>query len=285
MKVIITGKTSYIGTHLCEFFELKGYSVKMVSLRDGLDKVDFSGYDVVVHCSAIVHKDEREYKNDYEKINHKLAVDTAKKARDEKVSQFIFLSSMSVYGTGCSKITKETEPKPNSLYGKTKLEAEKEILELNSDLFTVTVIRPPMVYGKGCIGNYMKLRDFIKKHKVFPKVNNKKSFINIKNLSFFIYSIIERQKSGIFMPMDEEYVSTTHLAENIAKAHNKKLRLSKFMGILISLVNAVGLNKTVKKAFGSLYYDESCATKVGYVSFEKGIKETESTKSTKKTTP
>ncbi len=276
MKIIVTGKNSYIGTNVKKFFESKGHLCKTVSLRNGLDGIDFTGYDAVVHCVAAVHKKEKAHKDLYKKINTILAVDTAKKAKCAGVKHFIFLSSMSVYGDKISKISKDTKPNPVSLYGKSKLDAEKKIFNLADENFIVTVLRPPMVYGKNCPGNYVKLRKIVKTFPLFPKSGNKKSIIYVKNLAVFIYSLAigkdDEKKSGIFLPMDSDYVSTDFIAETIAKSLNKKLIISKFMGTVIKIFKNV---KILKKAFGDLYYDESCATKINFIKFTDAVFEIE----------
>ena len=84
-------------------------------------------------------------------------------AKEDGVKQFIFLSSMSVYGMDTGVITKETVPVPKSNYGKSKLQAEEGINALSSDDFKVCTLRPPMVYGKDCKGNFQKKSSFLKR--------------------------------------------------------------------------------------------------------------------------
>ncbi len=272
MRVSITGKTSYIGLNVKSFFEERGYICGTVSLRDGLENIDFSEADIVIHCAGAVHRKDGLSEEDFERINVTLTVETAEKAKKAGVKQFIFLSSMSVYGGGVHRISKDTPPAPVTPYGISKLLAEKEIFKLEDDNFTVTVLRPPMIYGKDCPGNYQTLRKIILKSPVFPMVSNKKSLLYIKNLCFFIFYLAENRKGGVFLPMDNMYVSTDFLAENIAAAMGKKIRLSKTAGFFIRLFKNTGI---VKKAFGTLYYDESCGDKIDFVTVKQAISETE----------
>ncbi len=272
MRVIITGKTSYIGVNVKKFFEERGHICETVSLRDGVENVDFSETDTVVHCAGAVHKKGGNSEEYFKRVNFSLAVETAKKAKASGVRQFIFLSSMSVYGDRVSVVSADTVPNPVTPYGKSKLLAERELFKLSADDFTVAVLRPPMVYGKGCPGNYSALRKIVIKSPVFPKVSNKKSFLYIKNLCFFIFYLAENRKSGIFFPMDGEYISTDFLAENIAEAVGKKIKISKSAGFFINIFKNFGI---VKKAFGSLYYDESCADKIDFIDVKRAVFETE----------
>ncbi len=268
MKIIITGKTGYISNNLSRFLNSRGYNAETISVRNSINYVDFKNTDVVIHCAAIVHKNESDYKDRYENINHRLTVDIAKKAKSQNVKHFIFMSTMSVYGNNVTEITKNTPLSPVTLYGKTKLMAETDLQKLSDENFNVTIIRPPMVYGKDCPGNYKKLSRLAKNLPVFPYTNNKKSLIYIDNLSYIVENIIINKTKGIILPMDNKYVSTS----DIAKAVNKNIRLSKAMGALLKIFNNVDI---VKKAFGTLYYSEDCVTKADYIEFEKAIELTE----------
>ena len=180
----------------------------------------------------------------YFRVNRDLAYEVAKKAKKEGVSQFIFLSSMSVYGMDTGVITRETVPHPKSLYGKSKLEAEKLIEHLNDQTYKVAILRPPMVYGKGCKGNYPKLAKLAKITPLFPDIKNMRSMIFVDNLSYFLKVIIDDSQSGVFFPQNNEYVKTSELVKLIAKYNNKKIRLTKLFN---PIINSLKFNSTVKK--------------------------------------
>ena len=114
-KILITGANSYIGTSFEEYINNNFsdfYTVDTVDMIDGSwRKKTFSGYDVVFHVAGIAHQKETKYNAHlYFEINRDLAIETANKAKAEGVNQFVFLSSMSVYGCDTGVITKETEP-------------------------------------------------------------------------------------------------------------------------------------------------------------------------------
>lgn len=268
MKVIITGKNSYIGKNICNFMKAKDHRAETISVRNGIDTLDFKDCDAIIHCAAIVHKKEKKYASQYEAINYDLTLELAKKAKENNVRQFVFLSTMAVYGNENNVITKKTNKNPQSLYGKTKLKAEIALKKLEDNNFKITIIRPPMVYGKDCPGNYKRLSNMAKKLPIFPDVNNKKSMIYVVNLAFLITSLVENNISGTFMPMDDKYVSTAYMAKTI----NPNIRLSKILGKILLLFKNVSI---VNKAFGTLYYNDDCATKVNYIEFEKAIEYSE----------
>ena len=257
-RILITGAGSYIGTSFENYLKNFGdeYSVDTVDMIDGSwREKSFSGYDAVFHVAAIVHKKEtKESVSKYYAVNCDLASEVAEKAKSEGVRQFVFLSSMSVYGIVTGRITADTEPKPKSNYGKSKLEAELKISELNDDSFKVCVLRPPMIYGKGCRGNYQTLRKLAIKLKVFPYVKNERSMLFIDNLCEFVRLMIDNVESGSFFPQNAEYVNTSAMVKEIAEANGKKIRLMRGTAWAVKLFSLISTK--AKKAFGTLTYDK-----------------------------
>lgn len=257
-KILITGAGSYIGTSFENYLKNFGneYSVDTVDMIDGSwREKSFSGYDAVFHVAAIVHKKEtKESVSKYYAVNCDLASEVAEKAKSEGVRQFVFLSSMSVYGIVTGRITADTEPKPKSNYGKSKLKAELKISELNDDSFKVCVLRPPMIYGKGCRGNYQTLRKLAIKLKVFPYVKNERSMLFIDNLCEFVRLMIDNVERGSFFPQNAEYVNTSAIVKEIAEANGKKIRLMRGTAWAVKLFSLISTK--AKKAFGTLTYDK-----------------------------
>lgn len=263
-RVLITGINSYIGTAFDNWLkkEHSKYRVDTIDTKDGSWKEkDFSAFDVVFHVAGIAHiKETRENRNLYYKVNRDLAYEIAKKAKEEGVKQFVFLSSMSVYGVEKGLIDKDTPLNPSSAYGKSKMEAEKMISQLADDSFVIAIIRPPMVYGNGCKGNYPKLASLALNMPVFPNVDNKRSMIYIDNLSEFVKQLIDNCSCGLFFPQNEEYVNTSEMVKLICQAHAKKIRLTKLFNPLLWVLNV----SIVNKVFGDLIYTKSMSEYKSY---------------------
>lgn len=277
-KILITGATSYIGISFKKWLGNfpDHYSVDSISLRDdSWKKKDFSKYDVVYHVAGIAHiKETKENANLYYKVNRDLTYEVAHKSKVENVKQFIFLSSMSVYGLENGVIDQNTPLEPKSNYGKSKVQAEELIMGLENSTFRVTIIRPPMIYGKDCKGNYPRLSVLAKKAPIFPYVNNKRSMIYIDNLSEFVRLLIDDFCRGILFPQNKEYVCTTEMVKQIREVNGKKLHLTKLFKPLFSLP----MNATFKKVFGDLVYDKKLSLydkKYDTCSFPESIKNTE----------
>ena len=227
-KILITGANSYIGVsveqHLSQW--PKDYLVDTVDMVDGSwREKDFRGYDAVLHVAGLVHqpksKNDPDQAERYDRINHLLAVETARKAKDEGVRQFLFMSSASVYGLSAPvgkvvMITEDTLLNPTDNYGISKKRAEEDLALLRDENFRLAVLRPPMIYGKGCKGNYQTMAKLAKKLPVFPWVDNQRSMLYMENLAEFIRLLIEDGADGIFCPQNNEYVNTSDMVSLIA---------------------------------------------------------------------
>ncbi|WP_138205983.1 NAD-dependent epimerase/dehydratase family protein [Haloimpatiens lingqiaonensis] len=252
-KILITGANSYIGTSFEKWLDKSEYIVDTVDMIDGSwKKKDFSGYDVVFHVAGIAHiKETKENAELYYKVNRDLVYEVAQKSKNDGVKQFIFLSSMSVYGMETGVINKDTVPMPKSNYGKSKLQAEELIAPLQDSTFNIAVLRPPMIYGQGCKGNYVRLEKFALKSPIFPDIKNKRSMIYIDNLCEFVKLLIDDCSSGLFLPQNEEYVCTSDMVREIAEAHGKKIHMTKLFNPLLRVLKV----STVNKVFGDLVYE------------------------------
>lgn len=256
-RILITGANSYIGTSFKKWVlqYADQYHVDVISLKDSRwSERSFEGYDVLLHAAAIVHVEENDVSN-YFKINRDLTIDVAIKARQEGIKQFIFLSTMGVYGVETGHISKETLPAPKTVYAQSKYEAEQCLTDLITKKFKVTILRPPIVYGKDCVGNYQRLAKIALKSPLFPNIHNERSMIYIDNLSEFIRQIIDHYADGLYFPQDNDYVNTTELVKFISKAHGKKMRVIKMLNWVITI--GAKHSETIRKVFGSFTYDKT----------------------------
>lgn len=239
-KVLITGANSYIGDAVKDYL-LQEPELYRVQIKDTIgwepEIEDFCGIDVVFNVAGITHiKETKENQHLYFDINRDLVIRIAKKAKQSGVKCFILLSSMSVYGEIIGHITKDTSPRPNNAYGKSKLEADEAIKLMEDDNFMFVCVRPPMVYGKNCKGNYQSLRKFALKSPVFPKYKNQRSMIFIGNLCEFIKRCIDNPQSGVFFPQNMEYVTTCEMVSRIASLHGKQMRTLSLFNWLIKIM-------------------------------------------------
>ena len=180
-NILITGATGFIGSHLVKFFaknnyhiiahgssadsisnlkeNLKTYNIGLENIKfwqqNFLDKEwdypDFSDIETIIHCAAItkVREGTLENYNKYFNMNVLATKSLARKALEEKVKHFIYLSTGQVFGIPASfPITEATPKKPINLYGMTKLMGEKIVVSLGFFGLNYTIIRPFSIYGR-----------------------------------------------------------------------------------------------------------------------------------------
>lgn len=284
-RVLITGANSYVGTNVEKWLmrEPDKYYVETLDMKDpNWVNFDFSKFDVVFHVAGIVHKKEtRKYRSLFFKINRDLTIETARKAKRSGVSQFIFISTMSVYGLVNGRIDNTTILKPKTYYGKSKLEAENLLNNLADKSFNVSIIRPPMIYGPNCKGNYFRLSKFVDKFIIFPNIINRRSILYIDNFSVFTQNIIDNNIHGILYPQNSTYGCTTEIVKHMADIRHKKII---FTRVFNPIINIFKFN-FIKKIFGDLYYDFSLSN-VGFdyniVNFSDSISRSENIVEVKK---
>lgn len=271
-RVLITGKDSYIGTSFIQWVQDKHpgeFEIEELDMIDGTWKEkDFSVYDAVFHVAGLAHADvghvSAETKAFYYKINRDLAIETAKKAKADGVRQFVFMSSMIIYGesAGVGKkkvITRETKPHPANFYGDSKWQADKGVRKLGNESFQVAVVRPPMIYGKGSKGNYPVLAKLAKKLPVFPDIKNVRSMLHVENLCEFLTLLMESGEGGIYFPQNKEYVRTSQMVKLIGKVSGHQVRVTKILNPAVWIAGKIPgkISGLVNKAFGNMVYEKS----------------------------
>jgi nucleoside-diphosphate-sugar epimerase len=193
----------------------------------------------------------------YYKVNTDLTIETAKKAKAEGVKQFIFMSSIIVYGDSSGSkrvIDSNTVPTPSNFYGNSKLQAEEGIKNLESDDFKIVVLRPPMIHGRESKGNYPRLAKLAKKIPMFPDIDNERSMLHIDNLCEFLRVMINYEESGLFFSQNSEYVKTSEMVRQIARVHGKKIWMIKIFNPILRMMFGIGV---VNKVFVNLVYEQS----------------------------
>lgn len=275
-NILITGAGSYIGEYFKSYAEEKYKDNFTITTLDMLDpdwnKKDFSDIDVIYHVAGIAHADvghvSDEVKQKYYDVNTNLTLEVAKKAKEEGVKEFVFMSSMIVYGDsapfGKEKcVTKDTKMDPANFYGDSKYQADVKVRELADEHFKVAVLRPPMIYGAGSKGNYPLLAKMAKRLPIFPNAANKRSMLYIENLCEFLcqlFLVSEDEfsvKGNVFMPQNAEYTCTSTMVEHIAAVRGHKLLVSKVFDVFVLLASKIPgkISGLVNKAFGNSIYD------------------------------
>lgn len=172
MKVLVTGNLGYIGSVLTNKLQQQGYSVvgydigyysdcitseckpPNVQIKKDLRKIDeneVEGVDYIIHLASLSNDPLGAFMpNLTEEINYESTIKLAEYAKKQKVKRFIFASTQSIYGISKtdSELKEDSSFKdPITAYAKTKWKAEQEIMEMATDNFCVSALRPSTVFG------------------------------------------------------------------------------------------------------------------------------------------
>jgi len=257
-KILITGTNSFLGKNFIRHSKYK--DVDEISLLERKpEEINFYQYKIVIHLAAIVHQTNKISESSYYEINRDLCLRVAENAKKSGVKQFIFMSTVKVYGkniTNLYPLNEDSPCKPVDFYGKSKFEAELGLKKLENDNFVISIIRTPLVYGDGVKANMYSILKLVDKYSILPfgKVFNRRSFTFVENIVAYIDRIIEKKASGTFIAMDENPLSTTELINYISMFLGKKMHLFKVPDFLMKISYFV-FPGIISRLYGSLEFD------------------------------
>lgn len=283
-KVMLIGIGGYIGSKFIEYIN-KNYPKWELDTVDSMDgkwnDADFREYNAVYNVSGLAHANARHgTEEQYYAVNGQLPIDVATKAKAEGVPLFVQMSSQIVYGdmSGLGEeklITAETIPSEPTIYGKSKMMAERGLKALADEKFQVAIIRPPLIYSECARDNFPRLVNFAKKMPIFPRIQNKQSMVYVDNLCELIHLIIENNKGGIYYPQQECYIQTSNMVADIAKEVGNRMWQTRIFNPTLRLLSKLEAFGFINKAFGSIVYDmelsEHFDGKYRVVSYQKSI--------------
>lgn len=261
---MLVGIGGYIGGKFTEYIH-KNYPDWEIDAVDSMNDVwktaSFHGFDAVYNVSGLAHANARHGSEEqYYAVNGQLPIDVATKAKKEGVPLFVQMSSMVVYGDmsrlGEEKnITDQTIPEEPTIYGKSKMMAERGLLKLADTTFQVAILRPPLIYSENARDNFPRLVNFAKKMPIFPLMKNKQSMVYVDNLCELVHLIIVNNKGGLYYPQQECYIETSKIVMDIAKAVGNPMWQTTIFNPILKLLSKSEKLAFIHKAFGSITYD------------------------------
>lgn len=228
MKIAITGSNGFVGKNLIPFFESQHIETVSVQVRsENVERISLSAMeaDALVHLAGIAHDLKGEHAEAaYQKSNTDLSIALINQFLDSNIGDFIYLSSVKAIADTTSEVLKEaTAITSTTAYGISKLKVEQYIQKLAiPEGKRIFVLQPTLMYGAGSKGNLHVLYNFVRRKLPYPfaAFQNKRSFLNVKNLGFVMVQILKKKelKSDKFLVADDQTYSTNQLIQAIAAA-------------------------------------------------------------------
>jgi nucleoside-diphosphate-sugar epimerase len=253
--VVITGVTGFVGFNLKSYLKNKNKKILGVSRKPGEYELDYKEINTTLlnKTNSFVHLAGKAHdlkKNSNEAVYFSTNTDLTKKMFDQFLESscetFIYMSSVkAVADVFEGVLTENVIPKPTTVYGKSKLAAEKYILSKEiPENKRVYILRPCMIHGPNNKGNLNLLYNFISKGIPYPfgRYVNKRSFVSVDNLCFVIKELIANSKieSGIYNIADDISLSTIDLVEIISELLNKPTRVFKLPKLFVRFIAKIG---------------------------------------------
>lgn len=289
LVVLLTGANGFVGRNLAPVLTANGMVVRQAMRKPSphpntiiIDAVGpqtdwneaLSEVDAVVHLAARVHHPHEESATDiYRATNTEGTLHLARCAAKAGVRQFIFLSTVLVNGSstnGRPPFREDDTFMPRGVYGRSKAAAETglEAMAINTDM-SITVIRPPLIYGVGAVGNFRLLVAAVERGIPLPfgSIRNRRAFLGVENIASFVVHRLYHPggRFDVFLLADDEQVSTSEFVRRIAKALGQKSRIVALpLFALKALFKIIGHSEAINSVAGSLEVDTSKALKTGW---------------------
>ncbi len=235
---------------------------------DSIPKDSLHGVDIVFHLAGIAHdtSDQTKAIDLYQKVNVDATVELARLAIKSGVRKFIYISSVKACGKEvlgrCGN--EEDQSEPNSIYGKTKREAELKLLEMSrNSKMHISIIRPALVYGPNVKGNLKLMLSGIRKgwFPPLPKTGNKRSMIHVDDLVRAILLVTKDVNSNgeIFIATDGIFYSANEIYKMMCSLEGKSVPGWSVPKIFFNLISIV--SPSIKHKINKLLGDECYSSK------------------------
>jgi len=310
-RVLVTGADGFVGRYVCRKLIESGYSLRagvrtVESIPDlqravpGLSdssllgdlganpelKGPLAGVSAVLHLAARVHvmkESSGDPLQEFRRVNVEGTRFLARAAADAGVRRFIFVSTIKVNGdsTADEPFNVDMPPNPQDAYAISKWEAEEALRSVAAESgIEVVIVRPPLVYGPGVRGNFLRLMRLVDRALPlpWPKEENRRSMIGAENLADFLVRCVDHPKATghSFLVKDSEVVSTRELITRLARLLGRPVRLVPVPESLIRLAARLTMKKEAAgRVLGSLVIDSDRAQQllnwIPPVTFDEGL--------------
>ncbi len=289
MKILITGSTGFIGQRLLKYCKINNFKIRLLSRslnkttetfkcdfeKDAIPPNAFRGIDIVIHLAGVAHDLKSGINiSTYEKVNVDATKSIAQLAKKNHIKKLIFISSVKA---GCSPqknicVQEDDQSLPSGIYGKTKREAELELIKILKNCNTeLLILRPTLVYGPDVKGNLELMLRWIKKgfFPPLPDGKNKRSMIHVDDFVLAIFYLIENKEylnPEIINISDGCTYSSKETYQLLCNSVNKQLPSWTMPMFLFDLLGYLHprLNEKLDKIFGDAWYSSEKLSNSGF---------------------
>ncbi|AAL52418.1 MULTISPECIES: NAD-dependent epimerase/dehydratase family protein [Brucella] len=270
MRVAVTGAAGFVGSALVSKLEAAGHNVMPLS-REDIHDADFSGVETVVHCAALAHRTgaERPDAKTFDAVNHRLAVELARKAKAQGVRRFVFVSTIYTIAGNPSPLAPDMPLAPRDDYGRAKARAEAALLAMTG--LDIVIARPVLVYGPGARANLKALMKLCDSRIPLPfgAANNKRSFVSLENVAraliFLSEAPAEKVAGRVFHLAEPQPRSTREIVGKARAAMQRPARLVPVPPLIMKfLLGGIGKRGLYDQLFGNLVADSSLLIEAGF---------------------
>ena len=291
MRFLVTGASGFIGQGLCAELLRQGQSVR-AAVRSATSSIDdtetavvgaidgetnwadaLRDVDVIIHLAARVHvmKDAAaDPLAEFLKVNTQGTANLARQAAAAGVKRLVYVSSIKVNGERtieAQPFAETDKPNPQDAYAISKWRAEQELQRIAQETgLEVVIVRPPLVYGAGVKGNFIRLLATVDKGLPLPlaSVSNKRSLIYSGNLVDALIACASHPAAAgkIYLVRDGEDVSIPDLVRRTAIGLGRPAKLLPLpVRLLHGLGRLFGKLESVERIAGSLRVNDDLIRK------------------------
>ena len=285
MTVAVTGASGFVGQHLVRQLAEQNMTVRRI-VRTGAGADDFAvgdlaaasdlhqavgGCDCVFHLANrahVMHEAASDPEAEYDRVNVAATLNLAEAAARKGVRRFVYLSSIKVNGETAPTsrpFAPGCDPQPADAYGRSKLKAERGLMELSKRSgLEVVIIRPPLVYGPGVKANFLSLLALAHRNspllRLFGKATNRRAMIYVGTLCEALIRSISNPAvaGGVFTVRDPVELDLRGLVKHLLGAfgHGQQL-LPVPVRLLRSAGRATGQTGKISRLLDELSVDPS----------------------------
>jgi nucleoside-diphosphate-sugar epimerase len=227
--VAVVGGAGYIGSHLVEQLLNEGFGVRVIDrlmygagpLKEFMDRPNFeliegdatdimkltmalNGASAVVHLGGLVGDPACALDEQFTRHANVIATRMVKEvARSFGIPRFVFASSCSVYGINDKEVNEKSEPNPVSLYARTKIDSERELLSSQEKGFDVTVLRFATVFGHSrrprfdLVANLFTAQGMVEGKILLMGPKQWRPFVHVRDLARAIVAVLKAEPEKV----------------------------------------------------------------------------------------